>query len=69
MGISFNSRSREGSDLMKASMSSVRACFNSRSREGSDEWIDNHLSSSGLFQFALPRGERRINKRLGFLIG
>ena len=34
-------------------------CFNSRSREGSDAQSGRACHASAMFQFALPRGERR----------
>ena len=56
----FNSRSRMGSDmLINIGVLGVRR-FNSRSRMGSDRRESLLFHAVGLFQFALPHGERPI---------
>ena len=56
---SFNSRSREGSDLWSQLQFCPSRCFNSRSREGSDSNGCGIAVCNSPFQFTLPRGERR----------
>ena len=52
--MSFNSRSREGSDTIDEDLSPELISFNSRSREGSDqEWLNSLKGDEG-FQFPLP---------------
>ena len=55
---SFNSRSREGSDLSIVDGCRPSPRFNSRSREGSDSGKIFRKSLKIKFQFTLPRGER-----------
>ena len=55
----FNSRSREGSDDPVCNQGDVVSDFNSRSREGSDMQGANPCLIIILFQFTLPRRERR----------
>ena len=54
----FNPRSREGSDPGGNIFCKVLNHFNPRSREGSDLVGDRYGISEGIFQSALPRGER-----------
>ena len=55
----FNSRSRVGSDDFAMSELNTFGGFNSRSRVGSDVLHLDVYAYEALFQFALPRGERR----------
>ena len=45
---------------MRRRARSARCCFNSRSRVGSDALLDTPKIHEFMFQFALPRGERRL---------
>ena len=58
----FNSRSREGSDGWSFAARGAARGFNSRSREGSDNGVLWYRYLFAQFQFALPRGERPMNK-------
>ena len=58
----FNSRSRGGSDVMTDGVLQWLQSFNSRSRGGSDLSILYHNVYQPLFQFTLPRGERRDDR-------
>ena len=55
----FNSRSRGGSDIEKRPRISPCSSFNSRSRGGSDAVVPSARPLVPVFQFTLPRGERR----------
>ena len=55
----FNSRSRMGSDVRLLAGWKQFTGFNSRSRVGSDDRDSLAWTARDLFQFALPRGERR----------
>ena len=62
ISLSFNSRSREGSDTRRYLRCSQMASFNSRSREGSDNLNAEICRYILWFQFTLPRGERRYTR-------
>ena len=55
----FNSRSRGGSDTARPQAHRPTEGFNSRSRGGSDRPRPPRGSTAPMFQFTLPRGERR----------
>ena len=52
-----------GATSLEMVMDISRRSFNSRSREGSDVMVTTQVAISRTFQFTLPRGERRHNKR------
>ena len=71
---SFNSRSREGSDLFVVYEARINQCFNSRSREGSDTmnnetkrkvWRFNSRSREGsdAEQWTMARADYGFNSR------
>ena len=55
----FNPRSHEGSDNQIRQRRNGKNYFNPRSHEGSDPLPDTAMIRYGVFQPALPRGERR----------
>ena len=56
--ISFNSRTREGCDILTLSPQPLTICFNSRTREGCDRALGETELFEEEFQFTHPRGVR-----------
>ena len=56
LGLSFNPRSREGSDCLTESLPTEQPSFNPRSREGSDQPIQIPIPSSAVSIHAPVKG-------------